>query len=73
MPFKSNAGTQRVEVLQISIPPLLVFQKVCLLFLNSSKLFMQTFWSPTAEPSPKKTALSRFKLISLHPRPELLL
>ena len=30
----------------------MVFQKVCLLYLNLSKLFVQTFWSPTENYSP---------------------
>jgi len=45
---------------KIIIPPLLVFQKVCLLNLNLWKHFVQTFWSPTKNSSrriPIKTFL----------------
>jgi hypothetical protein len=52
VPTNISGGYSDVEIMIYNqtqyFPPLLVFQKVCYLYLNSSKHFVQTFWSPTA-------------------------
>jgi len=45
------------------IPPLLVFQKVCFLYLTLSILPEQTFWSPTTILSPTKLYVNIFVFI----------